>query len=95
MRGPEGADFFAIYLLKYSYVDIGHRKEIVHLDDLYQMDIWVIYDVIRDFKGQNEEFLTASILRMMNILKSITEQKLFRMMLRASCTFHFFVTCSH
>ena len=34
-KGPEGADVFGIYLLNYSYVDIGHRKEIVHLDDLY------------------------------------------------------------
>ena len=46
------------------------------------MIIWVIYDVIRDLKGQNEEFLKASILRMMNILKSISEQKLFRMTFR-------------
>ena len=35
IRGPEGADVFGIYLLNYSYVDIGHRKEIAHLDDLY------------------------------------------------------------
>ena len=34
-RGPEGADVFCIYLLKYSYVDIGQRKQIVHHDDLY------------------------------------------------------------
>ena len=34
-KGPEGAGVFGIYLLNYSYVDIGHRKEIVHLDDLY------------------------------------------------------------
>ena len=34
-KGPEGADIFGIYLLNYSYVDIGHRKQIVHHDDLY------------------------------------------------------------
>ena len=55
------------------------------------MVIWVIYDVIRDLKYQNEEFLTTSILRMMNILKSITEQKLFRMMVRAQCTNIYYV----
>ena len=35
IRGQEGADDFGIYLLNFSCVDIGHRKEIVHHDDLY------------------------------------------------------------
>ena len=47
------------------------------------MVIWIKYDVIRDLKGQNDEFSTASILKIMNILKSISEQKLFRMILQA------------
>ena len=42
------------------------------------MVIWVKYDVIRDLKGQNDEFLSASILKMMNIFNSFTEQKLFK-----------------
>ena len=42
------------------------------------MLIRVIYDVIRDLKGQKDEFLSASILKMMNIFNSFTEQKLFK-----------------
>ena len=52
------------------------------------MDIWVIYDVIRALKGLNDEFLTSSILKMMNNLKSINEQKLFIFIVRATCEFY-------
>lgn len=59
----------------------SHRRD-DHLD-LTKMVIWVIYDITRYLKGQNYELSTASNLKMIDILKSITEHRLFKMMIKA------------
>ena len=51
--------------------------------------------VIWDFRGQNHKSLTSYISKTENILKSIIEQKLLRIMLSTLRNFHFYAKRSH
>ena len=80
-----------------QYFVTTYRSENVPLDNLNlitQLFRSKCY-VIRDFRGQNDQSLTSYISKTTNILKSIIEQKLFRIMLSTICNFHFFAKRPH